>query len=104
MTSIIELFPKARRLTFDLQALLQYVEKGHASPDDASMNLEELTRQLDVLESLVGQERPAQREDWRRYARAVYQVRTYLVCEYSFYISVGMVLRVVQQLKYDRTW
>lgn len=66
MTSIIELFPKARRLTFDLQALLQYVEKGHASPDDASMNLEELARQLDVLESLVGQERPAQREDWRR--------------------------------------
>lgn len=75
MTSIIELFPKARRLTFDLQALLQYVEKGHASPDDASMNLEELARQLDVLESLVGQERPAQREDWRRYNRLAVYVR-----------------------------
>lgn len=66
MTSIVELFPKARKLTFDLQTLLQYVEKGHASPDDAGMNLDELGRQLDVLESLVGQERPAQREDWRR--------------------------------------
>lgn len=66
MTSIVELFPKARRLFFDLQTFVQYVEKGHASPDDAAMNLEELGRQLDVLESLVGQERPAQREDWRR--------------------------------------
>lgn len=67
MTSIVELFPKARKLTFNLQTLLQYVEKGHASPDDAGMNLDELGRQLDVLESLVGQERPAQREDWRRW-------------------------------------
>ncbi|CAN0281371.1 unnamed protein product, partial [Laminaria digitata] len=78
MTSIIELFPKARRLTFDLQALLQYVEKGHASPDDASMNLEELARQLDVLESLVGQERPAQREDWRRKLRELRSERDFL--------------------------
>lgn len=67
MTSIVELFPKARRLSFDLRTLLQYVERGHASPDDAGMNLEEFGRQLDVLESLVGQERPTQREDWRRY-------------------------------------
>lgn len=66
MTSIVELFPKARRLSFDLRTLLQYVERGHASPDDAAMNLEEFGRQLDVLESLVGQERPTQREDWRR--------------------------------------
>lgn len=65
-TSIVELFPKVRRLTFDLQTLLQYVEKGHASPDDAGLKLEELGRQLDLLESFVGQERPAQREDWRR--------------------------------------
>lgn len=67
MTSIVELFPKARRLSFDLRTLLQYVEKGHASPDDAGMNLEEFGRQLDVLDSLVGQERPTQRQDWRRY-------------------------------------
>lgn len=66
MTSIVELFPKARRLSFDLRTLLQYVEKGHASPDDAGMNLEEFGRQLDVLDSLVGQERPTQRQDWRR--------------------------------------
>lgn len=69
MTSIVELFPKARRLSFDLRTLLQYVEKGHASPEDAGMNLEEFGRQLDVLEGLVGQERPTQREDWRRYVR-----------------------------------
>ncbi|CAM9836654.1 unnamed protein product [Pylaiella littoralis] len=69
MTSIVELFPKARRLSFDLRTLLQYVEKGHASPDDAGMNLEEFGRQLDVLDSLVGQERPTQRQDWRRKLR-----------------------------------
>lgn len=67
MTSIVELFPKARRLSFDLRTLLQYVERGHASPEDAGMTLEDFGRQLDVLESLVGQERPTQREDWRRY-------------------------------------
>lgn len=67
MTSIVELFPKARRLSFDLRTMLQYVERGHASPDDADMNLEEFGRQLDLLDSLVGQERPTQREDWRRY-------------------------------------
>ena len=68
MTSIVELFPKVRRLTFDLQTLMQYVEKGHASPDDAGMRLDELGRQLDLLDSFVGQERPSQREDWRRCA------------------------------------
>jgi hypothetical protein len=30
MTSIVELFPKARRLIYDLQTQIQYVEKGHA--------------------------------------------------------------------------
>lgn len=83
MTSIVELFPKARRLSFDLRTLLQYVEKGHASPDDAGMNLEEFGRQLDVLDSLVGQERPTQRQDWRRY---MYICMYYNIQQY-WYIS-----------------
>ncbi|CAM9657691.1 unnamed protein product, partial [Ectocarpus sp. 12 AP-2014] len=78
MTSIVELFPKARRLSFDLRTLLQYVERGHASPDDAGMNLEEFGRQLDVLESLVGQERPTQREDWRRKLRELRNEHAFL--------------------------
>lgn len=65
-TSIVELYPKARKLTFDLQTQVSYVERGHASPDDVGMRLDELGRQLKVLEVLVGQERPSQREDWRR--------------------------------------
>lgn len=68
MTSIVELYPKARRLTFDIQTQLQYVERGHSSPEDAGIRLEELGRQLKVLDGLVGQERPAQREGWRRWA------------------------------------
>ncbi|CAM9496501.1 unnamed protein product [Ectocarpus fasciculatus] len=78
MTSIVELFPKARRQSFDLRTLLQYVERGHASPDDAGMNLEEFGRQLDVLESLVGQERPTQREDWRRKLRELRNEHAFL--------------------------
>lgn len=65
-TSIVELFPKARRLTYELQTQLQYVERGHASADDVGMQLEELGKLLKVLKGLVGQERPAQREDWQR--------------------------------------
>lgn len=65
-TSIVELFPKARRMTYELQTQLQYVERGHASPDDVGIQMDELAKLLKVLEGLVGQERPAQREDWRR--------------------------------------
>lgn len=66
MTSVVELFPKAKRMTSELHTQLGYVERGHASPDDMRLRLEELDKLLKVLESLVGQERPAQREDWRR--------------------------------------
>ncbi|CAB1106013.1 unnamed protein product [Ectocarpus sp. CCAP 1310/34] len=42
------------------------------------MNLEEFGRQLDVLESLVGQERPTQREDWRRKLRELRNEHVFL--------------------------
>lgn len=77
-TSIVELYPKARKLNFDLQTQLSYVERGHASPEDVGMRLDELGRQLKVLEALVGQERPAQREDWRRKLRELRNERDHL--------------------------
>ncbi|KAG5191173.1 soluble NSF attachment protein receptor [Tribonema minus] len=66
MTSIVELFPKARRLAYDLQTQIQFLEKGHASADDVGVSLDELEQQLKILDSLASQERPAQRENWRR--------------------------------------
>ncbi|CAM9918476.1 unnamed protein product [Choristocarpus tenellus] len=78
MTSIVELFPKARRLVFDLQTQMQYVERGHASPDEVRLRLEELERQLKVLSGFAGQERPAQRENWRRKLRELASERDFL--------------------------
>lgn len=45
---------------------------GYVSPDNVFMGLSELERQMGTLEALVAQERPQQREQWRRcvlYAR-----------------------------------
>ncbi len=42
------------------------VEMGYVSPDNVFMGLSELERQIGILESLVAQERPQQREQWRR--------------------------------------
>lgn len=42
------------------------VELGYVSPDNVFMGLSELTRQITILESLVAQERPQQRDQWRR--------------------------------------
>ena len=36
------------------------------SADDVSCGLEELSQQLHILNGLANQERPAQRENWRR--------------------------------------
>lgn len=42
---------------------------GYVSPDNVFMGLSELERQIGILETLVAQERPQQREQWRRYVR-----------------------------------
>lgn len=42
------------------------VELGTAAPDNVFMGLAELDRQLSTLESLIGQERPNTRDQWRR--------------------------------------
>ncbi|CAM9438394.1 unnamed protein product, partial [Chrysoparadoxa australica] len=78
MTSIVELFPKTRRLMYDLQTQMQYVERGHASPDDVSVGLEGFTQQIRMLEGLVNQERPTQRENWKKKLRELGKERDFL--------------------------
>ena len=66
MTSVVELFPKARKLAYELQNQCRQVELGCNQPDNVYMGITELSRQLEILQSLVGQERPHQRDIWRR--------------------------------------
>uniref|UniRef100_A0A7S2XZE9 Golgi SNAP receptor complex member 2 n=1 Tax=Fibrocapsa japonica TaxID=94617 RepID=A0A7S2XZE9_9STRA len=65
-TSVVELVPKARKLLFELQTQQTLVETGKANAEDVYFGLSELSQQLNILESLVNNERPAQRESWRK--------------------------------------
>ena len=68
MTSINELFPKCGKLAYDARQLLSQVQNNHGGATaDLMMVLDELDRQLDVMEKdFVWQETPAQREKWKR--------------------------------------
>jgi Golgi SNAP receptor complex protein 2 len=66
MTSIVELFPKVRKLSYDARQQLAQVQNGTASFTDLQLLLEELNQQLDVMETLVLRETPAQRAAWKR--------------------------------------
>mmetsp|Transcript_10183 Transcript_10183/g.13356 ORF Transcript_10183/g.13356 Transcript_10183/m.13356 type:complete len:237 (-) Transcript_10183:142-852(-) len=64
--TIAELFPRVRKLQYDLQTTVQFVETGRSNPDDAYVSLGEFLRQIDMLDKVVVQERPAQRDTWRK--------------------------------------
>ncbi|CAJ1936676.1 unnamed protein product [Cylindrotheca closterium] len=66
MTSIAELFPKCRKLSYDSRQQLAQVQNGVLYPSELFLSLDELTRQLEIMEKLVLRETPAQREVWRR--------------------------------------
>lgn len=66
MTSVVELFPKSRKLAYDLQQQLSQVQNNIISPSVLNISVEELKRQLDILEQLLHRETPARREMWRR--------------------------------------
>lgn len=66
MTSIVELFPKSRKLTYDARQQLSQVQNGLISASELYLSLDELQHQLDTLEQLLNRETPAQREIWRR--------------------------------------
>jgi golgi SNAP receptor complex member 2 len=62
MTSIHELFPKCRKLAYDARQALQQQQQS----DNVLMILEELTVQLQCMETLVTKEIPSQRLIWQR--------------------------------------
>jgi len=66
MTSIVELFPKTRKLAYDSRQQLSQVQNNIISPSELHISLDELKRQLDLLEKLIFNETPVQREVWKR--------------------------------------
>jgi golgi SNAP receptor complex member 2 len=73
MTSIVELFPKCRKLAYDARQQLALTAAAAATHGNHSSSvielhlvLEELNRQLDSMDDLVGRETPAQRTVWKR--------------------------------------
>lgn len=66
MTSIVELFPKSRKLAYDSRQQLSQIQNGTVHPSELFLSIEELTRQLSIMDALLLRETPAQREMWRR--------------------------------------
>ncbi len=66
MTSIVELFPKCRKLSYDSRQQLAQVQNGVLQASELFLSLDELSRQLDTMQQLVMRERPTQREVWKR--------------------------------------
>lgn len=66
MTSINELFPKCRKLSYDSRQQLAQVQQGSLSASELYLVLEELHRQLDCMEQLSLNETPGNRDMWKR--------------------------------------
>ena len=66
MTSIAELFPKCRKLSYDSRQQLAQVQNGVLPASELVLSLQELSNQLDLMTQLVVRERPAQRQVWKR--------------------------------------
>jgi len=62
----LQLFPKSRKLAYDVRQQLSQVQNNLISSSDLFVSLDELQRQLDLLEQLLSRETPSQREIWRR--------------------------------------
>jgi golgi SNAP receptor complex member 2 len=72
MTSIGELFPKCRKLAYDARQQYAALAQQQSQPSSDNMKfqlsctLEELQRQLQVMNQLVSHELPSQREVWKQ--------------------------------------
>jgi len=64
--TIAELFPRVRKLQYELQSSVNFVEAGRANSDDAYVSLSELRKQIEILDKIVIQEPPKQRDTWRK--------------------------------------
>ncbi|KAL7534187.1 hypothetical protein ACHAXR_005707, partial [Thalassiosira sp. AJA248-18] len=63
---ILKLFPKSRKLAYDSRQQLSQVQNGLICPSELFLSLDELLRQLDLMENLALKETPASREMWKR--------------------------------------
>jgi len=66
MTSIVELFPKCRKLAYDARQQVFQVQQGNLPVSDLYVCLDELDRQLNLMDELVYKETPSQRDVWKR--------------------------------------
>mmetsp|Transcript_14168 Transcript_14168/g.18870 ORF Transcript_14168/g.18870 Transcript_14168/m.18870 type:complete len:208 (-) Transcript_14168:1145-1768(-) len=66
MTSVVELFPKSQKLSYDSRQQLSQVQNGVMHASELFLSLDELNNQLSIMESLIHKETPAKREMWRR--------------------------------------
>eukprot|EP00979_Chaetoceros_neogracilis_P013819 scaffold4124_cov267-Chaetoceros_neogracile.AAC.3 len=67
-----KLFPKSRKLAYDARQQLSQVQNNVINSSELFISLDELQRQLDLLEQLLARETPSQREIWRR---KIYELR-----------------------------
>lgn len=65
MTSVVELFPKSRKLAYDARQQLTLLHNGSSDAHSLFLTIEELNRQLDIMDKMVMREPPQQREMWR---------------------------------------
>ena len=77
MTSIVELFPKSRKLAYDVRQRLSQVQNKIISPSELQISLDELNRQLDMLESLVHRDLPRGKCGDEKYSSQVKLLRLF---------------------------
>lgn len=65
MASIGELFPKCRKLAYDARQQLALLHSSNSTTTELYLTIEELNRQLDVMEDLLLKETTAQRPIWK---------------------------------------
>ena len=66
LPSFMQLFPKCRKLAYDARQQLSQVQNGVLYPSELYLSLDELERQLDIMDELVLRETPTQRQVWKR--------------------------------------
>ena len=66
MTSIVELFPKCRKLAYDARQRLAQTHTDRGAVSELFMVLDELQHQLDQMDDLCLRETPSQRHVWQR--------------------------------------
>jgi len=66
MPSLAELFPKCRKLAYDSRQQLAQVQNGSLNASELFSSLDELTKQLDTMNTLLVREPKAQRMVWKR--------------------------------------